>query len=265
MKRILFFILLLVSVCAQAQVEKVIPDKPNPPRLVNDLASPHLLQDYQRQDLENKLVAYDDSTSNQITIVIVDGLEGYSKEDYAIALGNKWGVGGTKEFNNGVVILISTGKKDGKRSYFIATGYGLEGALPDVTVKSIGDNELVPNLRSGNYYGALNETVDAIIRAAEGRYKAPSGYNNRGKKGLGFFEIMILIFVIFFILVMIAGKGGKNGGMMSRRGYHDWTGPTWFPSSGGGGWTGGGGGSSGGGFGGFGGGSFGGGGAGGDW
>lgn len=255
--------LLLTSLLSWAQVENVIPARPNPPKLVNDLANPSFLQSYQRDALEEKLVKFDDTSSTQIAVVIVDGLDGYSKEDYAIALGNKWGVGG-KEFDNGVVVLVSTGKKDGKRSYFIATGYGLEGALPDVTVKSIGDNELVPNLKSGNYYGALNETVDAIIRATQGKYKAPAGYANRGKKGLGPLGIMVLIIIVFFLLIIISSKGGRNGGMMSRRGYHDWTGPTWFPTnSGGGGWSGGGG--SGGGFGGFGGGSFGGGGAGGDW
>ena len=59
-----------------------------------------------------KLVAYDDSTSNQAAIVVVESLEGYSVDDYAIALGRKWGVG-NKEFNNGVVILISTGGGQG--------------------------------------------------------------------------------------------------------------------------------------------------------
>lgn len=263
MKKLLFLILFLFSLAASAQVESVIPNPQNPPRLVNDFTDEKakFLTAYQRDALENKLVAYDDSTSNQIAIVIVDGLDGYSRDDYAIALGNKWGVGGQKTFSNGVVILISTGKKDGKRTSFIATGYGLEGALPDVTVKNIIDNELVPNLKAGNNFRALDETADAIIQAAEGRYKAPEGYANRGKKGIGFFEILLILFILLIVMSIMSGKGG-SGGMMSRRGYRDWTGPVWFPGSGGGGgWSGGGGG----GFGGFGGGSFGGGGAGGDW
>jgi len=261
MRKLLTSIFLLLSVFLFAQIEKAIPNSQNPPKLVNDFSEPFFLQPYQREALEKKLVAYDDSTSNQITIVIVDGLEGYSRDEYAISLGNKWGVGG-KDFNNGVVVLISTGKKDKKRTSFIATGYGLEGALPDLTVKSIIDNELTPELKNGNYYRALDLTTDAIIRAAEGRYKAPAGYANKGEKGISLFQIMLIIFLGIILLSIISRGGGKNGGMMSRRGYRDWNGPVWFPSSGGG-WSGGGSGGSG--FGGFGGGGFGGGGAGGDW
>ncbi len=271
MKKILLIISFFVSVCVQAQIEKSIPNPPNPPRLVNDFSKPGLLTAMQKEQLEIKLKLYDDSTSNQLAIVIVNNLDGYSKDEYAIALGRKWGVGG-KGKNNGVVILISTGKDDNgtrdveQRKVFIAVGNGLEGAIPDLTAQSILDNELIPNLKTGNTYRGLEEATDALISAAAGRYTAPAGYANRGKKGIGFFQILLIIIVILFVLSMMS-KGGRNGGMMSRRGYRGWNngGPTiWFPSSGGG-WSGGGGSSGGGGFGGFGGGSFGGGGAGGDW
>ncbi len=265
MKRnLLLYLLLSFSVIAQAQIEKIVPAAPNPPRLVNDFTGSFLSPD-EVQALERKLVAYDDSTSNQIAIVVVDNLGGYSRDDYAMALGRKWGVGGQKQFSNGVVILINTGTKGDQRGVFIATGYGLEGAVTDLVADQIVQNALLPGFRSGNNYQALDRATSDIINAAAGRYKAPDDYRDSG--GGGGLGGLILAAVVFFIIIIIISKrGGGGGGYVSRRGYRDdWGGPVIIPGgwgSSGGGWSGG---SSGGGFGGFGGGSFGGGGAGGSW
>jgi uncharacterized protein len=260
MKRLFLLIIIFSSICASAQIDKVIPAVPNPPKLVNDYTN--LLTKEQADYLESKLVAYDDSTSNQFVIVIVEDLRSYDANEYATALGRKWGVGG-KQFNNGVVILIATGGGEGNRDAYIAPGYGLEGAIPDITAKTILENELIPNLKNGEYYRGLDETVDALIKAAAGEYKAPQGYGKRGDKGPSVFKIILLMIVIWALLGVFS-RGGRGGGMMSRRGYRGWGGPFW--TGGGSGWSGGGwsGGGSGG-FGGFGGGSFGGGGAGGKW
>jgi uncharacterized protein len=273
MKKLALILSLLVSFCAFAQVERYIPDPPNPSRLVNDLAD--LLSPAEEQSLERKLVAYDDSTSNQIAIVTVKDLHDYAAVDYAVALGRKWGVGG-KQFNNGIVILVSTGGDAGNRDAFIAVGYGLEGAIPDMTANTILETELIPGLRTSNYYEGFNNAADALIRAAAGEYKAPPGYNQRargnGRSGKSIGKIIVAIIIIFFVLGMFGGGGGgRGGGFMSRRGYRGWLGPTIFGGLGGfgggsgGGFGGGFGGGGGGGFGGFGGGGFGGGGAGGKW
>jgi uncharacterized protein len=260
MKRLLLFIALFISVCANAQIEKAIPARPNPAKLVNDLTN--TLTREQQQALEQKLVAYDDSTSNQIAVVIVNTSGDYSVEEFALGILRNWGVGG-KENNNGIVLLVA--KDDHKIR--IETGYGLEGRIPDLTAKSIIDNELTPNFKEGNFYRGLDEATDDIIKAAAGEYKAPPGYHKKGK-GLPIGSIIFLV----IILSLIFGAGGnRNGGMMSRRGYRGF-GTGWLIGSIlGGGWSGGGGGgggwsgSGGGGFGGFGGGSGGGGGASGSW
>jgi uncharacterized protein len=263
MKKILFITCLLFSIGAVAQVENAVPQRPSPPRLYNDFTKGrNFLTTEQASYLEGKLVAYNDSTSSQVTIVIVEDLKGYDANEYATALGRKWGVGG-QQFNNGIVVLISTGGGDGNRDAYIATGYGLEGAVPDITAKQIIENELIPEFREGNYYSGLNKTVDAIIKAAAGEYKAPQGYGKR--KGLSPGKIFLLVIIIWIILGIVGRGGGKGGGYASRRGYRGFWGPTLgggLGGFGGGGWSGGGGG---GGFGGFGGGSFGGGGAGGKW
>lgn len=263
MKKILFTIFCLLSIGAYAQVEKVIPGAPQPPKLVNDYTS--TLTQLQQHELENKLKNYDDTTSNQIAVVVVESLQGYDPYEYATALGRKWGVG-NKQFNNGVVLLVAI--KD--RKVFIAPGRGLEGAMPDVICKQIIDYEILPGFKGSDYYRGIDKGTDAIMKAAAGEYKVPEGYTNRGGKGIPVFAVIIAIIVIVVIISVISGGGG-GGSYTSRRGYRDSGVPPifWFPgggggsSRGGGGWSGGG--SGGGGFGGFGGGSFGGGGAGGSW
>ncbi len=261
MKRFLFFIsLLLIAFGGSSQK---IPDRPNPPRLVNDFTQTLTLD--QQATIERKLVAYDDTSSNQIVIVIVASTDDYDPVDYATKLGRAWGVGNKKN-NNGVVLLVA--KND--RKVFIAPGYGLEGALPDITCRTIVENEIVPNFRADDFYRGLDLGTNAIMKAAAGEYKAPAGYGNRGRKKSGGSSILGFIILMVIILALFGrGGGGRGGGMFSRRGYGDFaTGAVLGSLLGGRGSGGGWGGDSGGGggsFGGFGGGSFGGGGSGGSW
>jgi uncharacterized protein len=266
MKKLQIIILFLfVALASWAQgIEKYIPDVPNPPRLVNDYLN--LLSPSQRDELERKLVAYDDSTSNQIAVITIGDIGDYDISDFAVALGRKWGVGGQKEFSNGIVLVILIDKERNQRKVWIATGYGLEGAIPDITAKQIIENDIIPNFKANDIYRGLDEGTSDLMRAAAGEYKAPAGYSKRGNDGGGSGVFLaIIIFIVIMIIISRSGRGG--GGMMSRRGYRGWNSPVWWlptggSGGGGGGWSGG---SSGGGFGGFGGGSFGGGGAGGSW
>ncbi len=251
MKRLILFIpALLFSFFASAQLDKVVPPRPSPPRLVNDFTN--TLTAEQRDALENKLVAYDDSTSNQIAVVIIPTTQNSSIEDVALAILRKWGVG-NKDKNNGVVLLIA--RDDHKIR--IEVGYGLEGAIPDVTAKSIIDNDLTPYFREGNFYRGIDLAIYDMIKAAAGTYTAPEDYSYRDKTSFG--DVISTIFLIIIILIFLASRGG-GGGLGS-------FGTGWIIGSmmsggsrGGGGWSGGGGG-----FGGFGGGSGGGGGASGGW
>lgn len=238
---------------AFAQIEKELPVKPNPPKLVVDYTN--TLSADQTYALEQKLVAFDDSTSSQISVVIIESTGDRDIADFAFALGRAWGIG-NKEFNNGILVLVA--KND--RKIFIATGYGLEGALPDALAKQIIANEIRPNFKENDFYRGLDEGTNAIIQAIIGEYKAPDGYHQKDEKGVP----GIVIVIIVIIIISILRRGGGGGGHYNRRGYHRGSGMWLFPGAGGfgGGF---GGGSSGGGFGGFGGGSFGGGGAGGGW
>ena len=260
MKRLFLFITLFISVCVYSQTESVVPKKPSASEgLVLDQTN--TLTPEQEAALEQKLIAYDKSSSNQIAIVLIPSLNGNSIEDVALEILRTWGVGGQADKDNGVVILVA--KND--RKVRIEVGYGLEGAVSDNTASSIIENNLKPNFRSGDYYRGITEAIDEIINAAAGRYTAPEGYYSKGK-GLKTWQLILLVLIIWIIMGAI-GRGGRGGGgYASRRGYRNWGGPIWWGggglgSGGGGGWSGGGGG----GFGGFGGGGGGGGGASGSW
>jgi uncharacterized protein len=219
-----------------------IPDAPNPPRLYNNLSAEYsdLLSPDQARELEAKLVNFAEQTSNQVVVVVVDDLSGYEPWEYCAKLGDKWKVGQEKE-DNGIIILIKPTGGKGERKTFIATGRGLEGAIPDYTCNEIVENELLPNFKNGEFYKGITESLDVLLALAKGEYDSDE-YAKKNKKD----NIWIVLGVLFVIFILVAIFGRKGGG-------------------GGGGGSSFGGGSSGGGFGGFGGGSFGGGGSGGSW
>lgn len=258
-------LLLLSSIFVSNVLMAQFPEKPSPPRLVNDFAG--FLTSTEVNILEQKLVAFDDSTSTQISIVTVTDLGVYDISDYAFKLGEQWGIG-RKEKNNGVLILASKEQ----RAVFIATGYGVEGALPDAVCKRIVENKIIPNFREGRFFNGFNEAVEEIMLRTAGEYTAEP---RPKEEETPLWVIIVIIILAIFVAIAFSGNGGGNnsGGTYSGRGYTQF--PTlWGGSSGGGSFGGGrstggfGGGGSfggGGGFGGFGGGSFGGGGAGGKW
>jgi uncharacterized protein len=251
---ILFFLQALLF--ANNALAQNIIAKPNPATLVTDMAG--VLTPEQKQALENKLVAIDDSSSNQIAVVIIPSLDGYPKEEYATKLFREWGIG-NKKTNNGVLLLIAIND----RQIRIEVGYGLEGAIPDITALNIIDNDIKPAFKAGNYYEGIDQATNNIAKAAVGEYKVAKAKKSKSKSSGGWFVIVLII--IFVILRSGRGGGGSNIG---GGGFSDVaTGMLLGSLLGGGGRGGGGWGDSGGGggFGGFGGGSSGGGGAGGSW
>jgi uncharacterized protein len=254
------FVLLILLIAGSfwSGAQDVLP-KPNPPKLVNDAAG--VLSPEQVAILEQKLVALDDSTSNQIAVVLIKTLDGVAIEDYAQKLFREWGIG-NKKTNNGVLIIAAIDD----RKMWITIGYGLEGAIPDITASSIYRNEMAPAFREQNYYRGIDNAINALSKAAVGEYKVKKERKPGGGKGNSVVTFLIILFVV--LMIVGRGGGGRGGGMMSRRGVGNvaeallWSSLLGGGNRGGGGFGGGGGG---GGFGGFGGGSSGGGGAGGSW
>lgn len=250
-----FALLLLWPLMAWGQV----PPAPSPPRLVNDLAG--VLGD--THELEDTLAAFARHTGNQIVVLTVSDLGGYEPWEYAQQVGQQWGVGG-KKFNNGLVVLIKPKTASSNGRAFIATGYGLEGALTDATCTQIVNREMIPAFKENDYAGGVWNAVRVLMPIAAGEYSEEQ-YVDSGEEELTAGEIMLVILILVIIFVFVTASMGNNqGGRGSGGSTGTWGGPIIFGSGGSSSWGGSSGGF-GGGFGGFGGGSFGGGGGGGSW
>lgn len=244
------------------------PEKPYPPRLVNDFEN--ILNDVDEQQLEDKLVNFDNQTSTQIAIVSVSDIKGYDIDEYATNLAHKWGIG-REQKDNGIIILVSVAN----RQISIQIGYGLEGVVPDAIAKRIIENEVKPEFRVGNYYAGIDKAVNTLMSLTKGEYTADE-YNKKSENVNPFIGVFI-VFLIFIVLGSIFGKARKARHYSMGRNIPFWlalmmmsgsqnSGRGKYGSfSSGRGSFGGFGGSGGGGFGGFGGGGFGGGGASGSW
>ncbi len=252
----LLYILAAIASIFSATVANAIPARPEPQRLVNDYAG--IFTYAQVQALEHELVEFDDTTSNQIAVITTLDLEGYDIAEYATRIGLEWQVGSEK-FDNGVVIVVKPKTRSERGEVFIAVGYGLEGAIPDITAKRIIDEIMIPHFMSDDYFGGVADACTVIMRLASGEIS-----ELREREDGDIWAIIIFIIIMLVIMIIVGISEGKNGGGghgTGGRGPVIYTGPI---IRGGNSFGGFGGGSSGG-FGGFGGGSFGGGGARGSW
>jgi uncharacterized protein len=249
-RQICLFIAVFVGLLAVSlQAAEVIPPKPD--RYFNDYAG--VVSKEAAHRFNERLAQFERDTSNQVVVAVFPKMQSDSDvADYTQRVAQAWGVG-QKERRNGVVLFVFTGD----RQMFIQVGYGLEGALPDITAFDITEYHIKPYLRVGDYEGGLATGIDLICKAILGEYKG-SGKTVAEQRG-NVRAPSLLFFVIFVIVLIVISR------VMRRLGGYDYSsrrgGPVFFPMGGGGGSSGGGGFS---GFGG-GGGSFGGGGAGSRW
>ncbi len=261
LKKYIPFIFLLISSSIFAQTN-AIPERPNPPRLVNNFSSSNFISHEEQSLLEQKLQTFANLTSNQIVIVIIDDIGEQEPWEFATELGRKWGIGQKKE-NNGIVILVKPTGGKGQRYLEIAVGLGLEGAIPDITTKMISEKEMNPYFKAGQGYTGLDKGTDVLMALAKGEYNSAEYAKRNAAGGKNEFKLILLFAVIIIVLIVSANKKrGGGGGMSMGTGFLL---GSLFSNRGGGGGFGGGSGGGGGGFGGFGGGSFGGGGASSSW
>ena len=215
-----------------------------------------ILNDGQRNSLERKLVAFNDSTSTQIAVVIINTTGGLEIADYSVQLFNNWKIGQEKK-NNGVLILVA--KDD--RKMWITTGYGIEGVLPDVVCKRVIENDLVPNFKQNNFYEGIDQATNTMMSIVIGEFAAED-YMNRGKK-VPWFPFVMFIVVLLIVIFSKMFRTRKYAHTNNLGFWAAWALLNAATSRSRGSWGGFSGGS--GGFGGFGGGGSGGGGAGGSW
>lgn len=251
MKQIAFCLATFVALAFDLRAAEVIP--PKPAGYFNDYAG--VVSKAAAQNFNEQLAQFERDTSNQIVVAVFPKMQSDSSiEDYTQRVAQSWGVG-QKDKRNGAVLFVFV--QDHKM--YIQVGYGLEGALPDVTAFDITEYQIKPHFRTEDYEGGLAAGIDSIFKAVRGEYKG-SGKTVRERTGSssGKFPFGLIVFV--FVILFLSFRGSRKRGYR----YSGFGGPFIGGWSGGssGGWSSGGGGFSG--FGG-GGGSFGGGGAGSSW
>ena len=130
---------------------------------------------------------------------------------------------GQKDRNNGVLILVKPKTADSRGEVQITTGYGLEGAIPDLLSGEIVDREILPSFRNGNYYEGLNKAVNTMMSLARKEFSA-SEYHNKAKKSSGKnLPFGLIIFIVFIIIAMVSkGSGGSNNRHISTGGLPFW-------------------------------------------
>ncbi len=234
---------------------------PTPIGLVSDFAG--VLDAATEGRLTRRLQELKQKTGSEIAIVTLRTTQPDPVPERAVRLAEAWKPGDPAK-DNGVLFLVAV--ED--RELFIATGYGIEGALPDGLVGEIRDRTIVPRFRAGDLAGGIEAGVDRMAAIIAREYQVDlTGSPSAEAPAPRRFSTADLV-ILAIILLVIFGPyffGGNDGppGIGGRRRRRSWDvgPPMWGGTFGGGGF----GGSGGGGFGGFGGGSFGGGGAGGKW
>ncbi|MDR1758541.1 MAG: TPM domain-containing protein [Bacteroidales bacterium] len=204
MKKVLLFAFFSCTLLlSRAQV----PAPPVPPRLVNDFAG--IFSPQETACLEQELVAFNDSTSNVICIVTLKDLANYSAMQMAIEIGDKWGVRDQKS-RNGIVILIKP-RTETAGDIAIATGYDLEGVLPDITVKHIIDNEIIPSFRENLFFEGIEKALSIMKPIIAGEISYQKYETQRQKETIVPVIVFAVLIFIFFVLPYIVNKKGKGG------------------------------------------------------
>ena len=242
-------VLLCTIAVAPAFAAEVIP--PKPAGYFNDYAN--VVSKEAALRFNEQLAQFERETSNQVVVAVFPKMQTDSSvDDYTHRIAQAWGVG-QKDLRNGVVLFVFV--QD--RKMYIQVGYGLEGALPDITAFDITEYIIKPRFKAGDYEGGLAAGIDSILKAIRPEYK---GSGKTVGERSGKFPLFLFLFAIV-ILFLSFRRSRKRGFRYSGSG-----GPFvggWSSGSSGG-WSSSSSGSSFSGFGG-GGGSFGGGGAGSSW
>lgn len=145
--------------------------------------------------LESELSAYRTQTSNEIAVLIIPSLSGAVISDVGVEVMREWGIGSSKR-DNGILLLIAYADHE----IGITTGYGLEGAVPDLVASGIIEEDMVPHFRDGNPYEGIRAAVASLQKHIGGEYTADRYAESSDDAGwFGWF-----IFFLFFILNIFA-------------------------------------------------------------
>lgn len=155
-----------------------------------------ILNPIQERALTQKIESIEKATTAEISILTVPSTEGMDISQYAVEVAQEWGVG-KEDTDNGVMIVVAVDD----RQWFIATGYGVEGILPDLRTKHIAERHFPDNFRAGDYATGLEAAIDDIggFLAQDESIISEYAYQEAGAK------ITSLGGPAFFLLIILSG------------------------------------------------------------
>lgn len=202
-KRLAFILIFFLCIVHLGVAQKTVPELWG--HRVHDDAK--VLRAETIDEVEKKLKLHEDSTSNQIAILIIPSLDGEPIEAYSIRVVEKWKLGTAKN-DNGVLLLIAVDD----RAMRIEVGQGLEGVLTDAICSRIIRNEMAPRFRNNDYDGGVTAAVDAIINTIAGEYSAGE---TEDFDDLSFGVKLGIGVALFLVLGLFAGLGLFSEGYMA--------------------------------------------------
>jgi len=149
----------------------------------------------QRLSLEQTLQAFEARKGAQISVLIIPTTQPETIEQYSMRVVEKWKLGRAK-VDDGAMLIVA--KND--RALRIEVGYGLEGALTDITSNRIINEAIVPRFKRGDFYGGITAGVDGIIRVVSGEPLSPPVQRRAEVNGIG-----RLLPVLFVMAIVIGG------------------------------------------------------------
>ena len=178
------FILLLLAVSTPLFAAPEFPDLTN--RVVDNAG---LLPGNVQQQLITELATHERETSNQVVVVTLTSLQGYTIDDYGYQLGRHWGIG-QAERNNGVLLIVAPEE----RKVRIEVGYGLEGTLTDALSHNIIQTVILPEFKQGDMPAGIVKGTRAIVEVLQGTY-TPLPVK-RVKGNFGQFFLVAFVFLL---------------------------------------------------------------------
>ena len=158
----------------------------------------------EREALEQRLAAFEQSKGSQIAVLIVPTTRPEALEQYSIRVVDAWQLG-RKDEDDGVLLLVA--KDD--RELRIEVGQGLEGAIPDAIAKRIIEDHITPAFRAGQFAAGINAGVDAIVARIEGEaLPAPRARAREPQADIGNLFVQTL-FIAFFAAPILRSMFGR--------------------------------------------------------
>ena len=150
----------------------------------------------QKATLEQTLTAFEARKGSQLAVLMVASTAPEEVEQYALRVAEQWKLG-RKKVDDGAILVVA--KTD--RAVRIEVGYGLEGALSDLTSKRIISETILPRFKSQDFYGGITAGVGQIIRVVDGE-PLPSP-NARPRQGIG--DVQQYAPMLFILALAVGG------------------------------------------------------------